>query len=120
MPLPHRIAAGAIVIREQKILLVRYADGENSSYLVAPGGAVEEAEALTDAALRETQEETGLMVTVRQPLAVEDLVCSRFRMCKIWFLCDVVAGEVHDTEGARKEGITQARWFRKDELGLET
>jgi 8-oxo-dGTP diphosphatase len=119
MPLAHRIAAGAIVLHQGKILLVRYMEADGGSYLVAPGGAVEEAESLSDAAVRETQEETGLTVAARKPLAVEDLLCNRFRMCKTWFLCDVVAGQVHDTDGARQEGITQAGWFSKDDLRLE-
>ena len=34
--------------------------------------------------------------------------------------CDVVAGEVQVTEGARLEEIVEARWFRRDELDGET
>jgi 8-oxo-dGTP pyrophosphatase MutT (NUDIX family) len=123
MPLPHRIAAGAIVFRETKILLVRYATGQGdikgNSYLVAPGGAVEPSERLADAAVRETLEETGVTVAVRHPLAVEDLLCSQFRMQKTWFLCDFFTGQVHETQGARDEGITQAGWFSRDELCRE-
>jgi 8-oxo-dGTP diphosphatase len=120
MPTPNRIAAGAIVFNGGRVLLVRYSPADLGTYLVAPGGAVEEGENLADAAAREVAEETGLLVAVRRPLAIEELQCSRFRMCKIWFLCDFVSGEVRPTEDARNEGITEARWFGKDELQFET
>jgi 8-oxo-dGTP diphosphatase len=120
MPLPHRIAAGAIVFKEDTLLLVRYAHPAGGSYLVAPGGAVHQAEPLADAAVRETLEETGLTVAARHPLAVEDLLFSRYRMCKMWFYCEVVAGDLHETAGAKQEGITQAAWFARDALRHET
>jgi hypothetical protein len=41
-------------------------------------------------------------------------------MCKTWFLCEAVAGDVHDTPGAKAEGIIEARWFARDELLSQT
>lgn len=41
-------------------------------------------------------------------------------MCKVWLACDVVAGELTATEGARMEGIIEARWFTRAALELET
>ncbi|HEY4330260.1 MAG TPA: NUDIX hydrolase [Phycisphaerae bacterium] len=117
--LPHRIAAGGVIVNEGKILLVRYPDIRGGSYLVSPGGAVEENEGLAEAAIRETREETGVTVAVQRLLALEELLCTRFRMCKVWFLCAYVSGEAGMTEGARREGITQAAWFSKDELARE-
>ena len=112
---PHRIAAGGIVIRDDTILLVRYGTGPGS-YLVGPGGAVEETENIEQAIVRETLEETGVTVRPRKVLWIEDLQCSRYKMSKTWMLCDAVGGEVRKTEGARAEGITEASWFSKAEL----
>jgi 8-oxo-dGTP pyrophosphatase MutT (NUDIX family) len=120
MSLPHRIAAGAIVVRSDAILLLRYRDAEGGTYLAAPGGGVLEHESLADAAVRETLEETGVRVAPGSVLLIEDIVATRFRMCKVWFGCDIVAGEVRATEGARLEEIVEARWFRRDELDSET
>lgn len=53
MSLPHRIAAGAIVLKEEAIVLVRYRNEDGTSYLVAPGGAAQERESVADAAVRE-------------------------------------------------------------------
>jgi hypothetical protein len=41
-------------------------------------------------------------------------------MCKVWLTCDVVAGDVSATEGARLEEIVEVRWFRRSELDSET
>ncbi len=121
MALAHRIAAGAIVLNDGKILLVRYPAEGGGSYLVAPGGRAEEGESVADAAVRETHEETGLTVAVRKVLFIDDLLlCNKFKMCKIWFLCDVVAGEVQATADARAEGIVEARWYTRAEIESET
>jgi 8-oxo-dGTP diphosphatase len=112
----HRISAGAIVIRQDKILLVRYKNNSGDSYLVGPGGGVMNNEGLNQAVIREVREETGLEVAPRRILFVEDLVSSRYRLVKIWFLCDLIGGQLADTQDARKEGITEVGWYRRDQL----
>jgi 8-oxo-dGTP diphosphatase len=120
MARPHRFAAGAIVIRNGSILLVQYRP-RTGSYLVAPGGGVQESETLEAAAVRETFEETGVTVAAGRLLAVEDLYAPpHFRMCKFWYLCEAVAGEPRATEGARHEGITHSGWFSREQLAGET
>ncbi|HEY7601408.1 MAG TPA: NUDIX domain-containing protein [Methylomirabilota bacterium] len=120
MSLPHRIAAGAIVVRDDSILLVRHSDPAGGTFLVAPGGGVLEDESVADAAVRETFEETGVRVVPGPVLLIEDVLATRFKMCKVWLGCDILAGEVSATEGARREGILEARWFRRPELDSET
>ena len=113
----HRIAVGAIVIQEEKILLVRYYDRHGSSFLVGPGGGVHnDGESITQALVREVKEETGIEVRPHKLLFVEDLLSSRYRMVKIWFLCNIVGGQVEKTQGAIDEGIIEVRWYRRDEL----
>ncbi len=113
----QRIAAGAIVIQEEKILLVRYSDRYKRSYLVGPGGGVHsDDESITQALMREVKEETGLEVSPFKLLFVEDLLSSRYRMVKIWFLCNTVGGQVEKTQGAIDEGIVEVRWYGRDEL----
>jgi ADP-ribose pyrophosphatase YjhB (NUDIX family) len=48
----HRICAGAIVIQEDQILLVRYNNTDGKSYLVGPGGAVLSNEGIYQAVVR--------------------------------------------------------------------
>ena len=115
----HRIAAGGIVLKDDAILLVRYSRTDGSSYLVGPGGALESHENAVEAVIRETMEETGITVRPHRVLWIEDLQCSRFKMCKTWILCDVVSGVVLPTDGARAEGITETGWFKRSQLANE-
>jgi 8-oxo-dGTP diphosphatase len=116
----HRIAAGGIVVREGALLLVRYRDPDGSTYLVGPGGALEEGENAVDAVVREVREETGVTVRPHKVIALEDLESARRKMCKIWILCECVSGEVQGTEGAEEEGIVGAGWFTKRAVAGET
>jgi ADP-ribose pyrophosphatase YjhB (NUDIX family) len=116
----HRIAAGGIVLREGTLLLVRYRDSDGSTYLVGPGGALEDGENAVDAIVREVREETGVTVRPHKVVAIEDLESARRKMCKIWILCEHVSGEVQGTDGALKEGIVGAGWFTKREVAGET
>jgi len=112
----HRISAGAIIIQEGQVLLVRYGDAGGTSYLVGPGGGVLGNEGIQQAVIREVREETGLEVSPRKVLFVEDLLSRQHRILKIWFLCELVGGRLANTRGALKEGITDVAWYRKDTL----
>ena len=115
-----RISAGGIVIEDHRILLVRYCDRpDGNSYLVAPGGAALIDERLDTAAVREVEEETGLIVAPRRILFVEDLLSKRHRITKVWFLCDAIGGQLQPTPGALEEGITEVGWFRRQQLVRE-
>jgi 8-oxo-dGTP diphosphatase len=114
-----RVSAGAIIIKEGKILLVRYIDGKNNNYLVGPGGGVLIDEGVNKAVIREVKEETGLKVSPGKVLFVEDILYKRYRITKIWFLCNPVGGRLTKTIGAIQEGITEVKWYRRDQLNNE-
>ncbi len=116
----HRISAGAIVIQQNAILLVRYMDNDGKSFLVGPGGSVLSEEGINKATTREVREETGLEVNPNKTLFVEDLLWRHYRMVKIWLLCNLVGGEFAKTQHAKVEGIVEMGWYRKDQLKNET
>jgi 8-oxo-dGTP pyrophosphatase MutT (NUDIX family) len=59
----HRIRSAAIVIDNNKILLVKHKHPESGiEFWVPPGGGLEDSESIYDCAIRETYEETGLKV----------------------------------------------------------
>jgi ADP-ribose pyrophosphatase YjhB (NUDIX family) len=120
MPREPRISAGAIVIHRNRILLVRTQDEPGKTYLVAPGGGVEDGEGINQAVVREVREETGLEVAPRRILFVEDLFWSRYRILKIWFLCDLVRGQIAGTGEAAAEGILEAGWYSRQQLQNES
>ncbi len=116
----HRIAAGAIIIQNEKILLVRYNDRQKKSYLVGPGGGVHsDDENIAQALKREVKEETGLEVNPLKILFIEDLLSRRYRMIKIWFLCNTIGGQLEKTQGVVDEGIIEAGWYGRGELDSE-
>lgn len=112
----HRISTGAIVIQEDQVLLVRYHGAGGRSYLVGPGGGVLSNESLHQAVVREVREETGLDVSPQKVLFVEDLLSRHHRIVKVWFLCNLIGGQLANTQGALEEGITDAAWYHKHEL----
>ncbi|MYV62899.1 NUDIX domain-containing protein [Streptomyces sp. SID4931] len=65
---PVRVRAGAVVIRDGAVLLIRFEEDGGSQYEI-PGGGVEEGETPEEAALRELGEETGLGGTVGPRIA---------------------------------------------------
>jgi 8-oxo-dGTP diphosphatase len=115
----HRIAAAGLIFKDDAILLVRYRDGSGGTYLVGPGGALEDYENVIQAIVRETQEETGVTVQPERVVIIEDLLCSRFKMIKVWMTCQFIKGNLCRTEEAEKEGILEAAWFTKDQLAGE-
>jgi len=103
-------------MQEDQVLLVRYDGAGGRSYLVGPGGGVLGNEGIHQAVVREVREETGLEVCPQKVLFVEDLLSQRHRIVKIWFLCNLIGGQLTNTQGALEEGITDVAWHRKDEL----
>lgn len=112
----HRISAGAILLQEDQVLLVRYSGAGGGSYLVGPGGGVLGDEGIHQSVIREVREETGVEVSPEKVLFVEDLLSRRHRIVKIWFLCNLIGGRLTNTQGALEEGITGVAWYRREEL----
>jgi 8-oxo-dGTP diphosphatase len=112
----HRISAGAIVIDEGRLLLVRYKGADGNTYLVGPGGGALSDESIYQTVVREVREETGLEVEPAKILFVEDMLSVHHRITKIWLLCDLKGGILANTRAALEEGIIGVGWFRKPEL----
>ena len=53
----------AVIVRDGKLLMIRRRQREGDLLWALPGGAIEDGEAAEEAAVRETVEETGLVVT---------------------------------------------------------
>lgn len=113
----HRISAGVLALRDNKILLVRHFRPGIHDFWAGPGGGVEGTEELHEAAEREAFEETGLRVRAHTLVSVDHLIDESGRMLKFWFLADYVSGEIDiSANPAEGESISEARWFSRDAL----
>lgn len=82
--------ASAVIVQGGRLLLARRREREGSILWVLPGGQIEEGESAEDAAVRETQEETGLTVSARRVLGERVHPASKRHMSYV--ACEVVAG----------------------------
>ncbi|HWH40478.1 MAG TPA: NUDIX domain-containing protein [Usitatibacter sp.] len=117
----HRIAAGALVLRDDRLLLVHHRREGAYDFWVPPGGGIVGAEALDEAAAREVAEETGLVVEATALAYIDELLISGTRQCKFWYLARIVGGTLTTgSAAARAEHIVEARFLGEDELGDKT
>ncbi len=111
------VGVGAVVVRENRVLLIRRGQSPLLGEWSLPGGVLECGETLREAAIREAREETGLVVEVGEMLGVYERVIRsedarvRYHYVLIDFLCCPVAGELKAGSDAADAG-----WFSREEL----
>lgn len=114
----HRIAAGAIVVEDDRLLMVHCNEPELPAFWVPPGGGALIKEDIYQTAVREVREETGLDIELVKLAYVEQLFDRKHHHLKLWFHARVVGGELSiGHEEAKIEGITDVRFFSREELG---
>jgi 8-oxo-dGTP pyrophosphatase MutT (NUDIX family) len=116
-----RIRAGIVLIEENKVALIeRHRAG--LEYFVFPGGGVDEDESLEQAAIRETMEELGIEVAIKQKVAEVQL---GQKSRQVYFLVEQISGEFGTGRGEEftdsdpdnpQEGIYIPVWMPIDEL----
>lgn len=113
----HRISAGVLALRDERILLVRHYRPGIHDFWAGPGGGVEGREELHEAAEREAFEETRIRVRTRAMAYIDELVDDWGRIVKFWFLADYLSGEIDvSANPAQGEAIAAAGWFARDAL----
>ncbi|KRE49010.1 NUDIX hydrolase [Paenibacillus sp. Soil522] len=68
----YSIGVGALVVKEDKILLVRRAQEPGKGKWTNPGGYIEQLEAIQDTVQREVMEECGVQAIVKSVVALRD------------------------------------------------
>jgi ADP-ribose pyrophosphatase YjhB (NUDIX family) len=111
-PATPKIDVRAAVISENKILLVK----ERGDGWTLPGGWVDPGESPSEAAVRETKEESGYDVSAVRVMAIYDRdrqghPPSPFHVYKLIFLCTLVGGSAKTSLETE-----EACFFREDEL----
>ncbi|MEX1212945.1 MAG: NUDIX hydrolase [Balneolaceae bacterium] len=88
-----RIRSSALILREEKILLVQL-DGPTRPYpiWIPPGGEVIPGEPLHEAVIREVEEEAGIRVEPIRISLHHQFVSPPFHAIEYYWLCDWVGG----------------------------
>jgi ADP-ribose pyrophosphatase YjhB (NUDIX family) len=111
MPSP-RLAVRAVILRDNRLLLVNAYPGGQSDLWCAPGGGVERGASLPDNLAREVYEETGLTISVGAPCLVNEFhdPDGSFHQVDIYFHATIRAGTL-DPDWQDPEGIVTDRRF---------
>ncbi|MBW7453123.1 NUDIX domain-containing protein [Paenibacillus sepulcri] len=88
----YSVGVGALVVKEDKVLLVRRAQEPGKGYWTTPGGYIEQNELIHETICREVLEETGVEAVVKSLVAVRDQP-SRIHNVYIAFSMEYVSGE---------------------------
>lgn len=115
-PFP-KVAVGAIVRREDTVLLVRRAKPPNEALWAIPGGSVELGESLQAAAEREILEETGITIRAGRPVYTFDVIDRDpdGRVRYHYVITDLLAEYVRGEPVAGDDAL-EARWVSASEL----
>jgi 8-oxo-dGTP diphosphatase len=113
------VGVGAIIIEDNRVVLVKRAHPPLLAQWSIPGGVLEVGELVREAAVREAREETGLIVEPGELLGVYDRILRdveqrvQYHYVLIDFLCRHVGGELFAASDA-----ADVRWFTKEELSM--
>lgn len=111
-----RISAKAIIIQDEKILLIKKSDAKGE-YFIFPGGGQDRGENLHQAIVREVKEETGFAVEPLDLIFVRDYIGANHE-----FAAD--SSHIHQVElyfeaKLASDGHTQAHLLDSGQIGIE-
>lgn len=116
--LKPRIAARALILHQDRLLLVNAYPGARLGLWCAPGGGCEAGQSLPENLMREVHEETGLAITVGAPVLVNEFhdPDSGFHQIDLFFRCTLLGGTLSDDWVDPEGVVTQRRFFSRAEL----
>ncbi len=111
------LGVGTVVVKGQKVLLIRRGKEPGFGIWTLPGGRVNLGERTMDAAKRETKEETGLDVNIECLFEVLDIILTEEngRVKFHYFLLDYLARPTGGALKAQSDAL-DARFFSAEEL----
>lgn len=109
-----KLAVGALVVNEGRVLLIRRAVAPRKGYWAVPSGFVEYDEQPREALAREVEEETGLLVQVGAVIDVYPNADPTKPGVFLLFEATPVGGTL-----APGDDVSEAAWFTGEELPYE-
>jgi 8-oxo-dGTP diphosphatase len=115
-----RLAVRALILHEDRLLLVNAYPGGRSDLWCAPGGGVEVGASLHDNLLREVHEETGLTVRVGLPVMVNEFhdPATGFHQVDLFFRCTITLGAIDKAWKDPARVVTERRFFARSDLEM--
>lgn len=116
---PPRLAVRAIIMHEDRLLLVNAWPEGKSDLMCAPGGGVERGSSLPDNLVREVYEETGLSITVNAPCLVNEFhdPSGGFHQVDVYFYCTLLSTATLDHNWEDVDAIvTQRHWVTRAQI----
>jgi 8-oxo-dGTP diphosphatase len=101
----------AVIVSDGRLLMIRRRQREGELLWALPGGAIEPGETPEDAAVRETAEETGLVVTAARALG--ERVHPKTGRAMAYVACDVLQGEARVADDDELDAVA---WVTLDEI----
>lgn len=117
-PRPVRVAVRALLLLDNRLLVVNAYPGGTSDLWCAPGGGVLAGSSLPDNLAREVMEETGLSIAVGPPALVNEFhdPATGFHQVDVFFRATIMAGTLtadwRDPEGV----VTMRRFVSRSDL----
>jgi len=112
-----RVAARAIILEDDNLLLVNaYATGVSDLWC-APGGGVDKGSSLPENLAREVFEETGLTVDVGAPCLVNEFhePDTGFHQVEVFFRCTITKGKLDGAWVDPEHIVSERRFFSRDD-----
>jgi 8-oxo-dGTP diphosphatase len=113
-----RLAVRALILHQDRLLLVNAYPGARLGLWCAPGGGCEAGQSLPENLAREVMEETGLTIAVGPPALVNEFhdPDTGFHQIDLFFRCRLVSG-VLDHSWTDPEGVvTERQFFARSDL----
>ena len=116
--MPIRLATRAVIVHENRLLLVNAFPGDESDLWCAPGGGAEPGASLPDNLVREVHEETGLTIAVGPPCLVNEFhnPDTGFHQVELFFRCRIAEGTLRDDWRDPEAIVTRRRFVTRDEM----
>ncbi len=111
------VGVGAVIVQDNRVLLIRRGTAPLLGEWSLPGGVLECGETLREAVVREAHEETGLLIETEDMLGFYERIIRsddgrvRYHYVLLDFLCRAVGGDLKAGSDA-----ADVRWFAPEEL----